>query len=178
MIQDNSREDYLVKLFGLEGNSSRIGWDARDQYGNEYEIKTTTKSTVSTARDLGYAHLDKWSKHFWIIARGQQQISGFQYEKIYFLAPSQMAGWIGSIRTRLDNDMKIVNKTLELVDVFFEDPNDKKKTKKILEDGIKLNDPGISWKYIESNGTLITSDYAGELQKLMAQHCGLDGIKK
>ena len=169
MIQDNSREDYLVKLFGLEGNSSRIGWDARDQWGNEYEIKTTTKGTVSTARDLGYSHLDKWSKRFWIVARGQQESSGFVYHKIYFLDPQQMSGWIGNIRSRLDEDMKIVNATYELVDVFLDDVL-KKRAKKILEDGIKLNDPGISWKYIESNGTLISSDYAGELQKLVAQY--------
>jgi len=177
MIQDNSREDYLVKLFGLEGNSSRIGWDARDQFGNEYEIKTTTKGTVSTARDLGYSHLDKWSKRFWIVARGSGTADGFQYDKIYLLNPDQMNSWIQTIRSRLDNDMKIVNKTYELVDVFFEDDGDKKKAKKILEDGIKLNDPGISWKYIESNGTIISSDYAGELQKLVAQYCGQDGIK-
>jgi hypothetical protein len=166
-VQDDSREEYLANLFSLERNTSRIGWDARDQSGNLYEIKTTTRSHVSTARDLGFNHLKKWATRFWIIARGVQHPSEFVYETIYFLDPNQMAPWIQSIHERLNRDMKYVNQCMEYVNVFEESEDSKRKIENILEKGIKLNDPGIHWSYICQHGTLITSNYSEELKKLV-----------
>ena len=61
--QDRDREDALRKLFDLE---NRTGPDALDEMGRYYELKSTTRDRVSTARDVGPEHLKKWRKLNWI----------------------------------------------------------------------------------------------------------------
>ena len=52
--QDRDREDALRNLFELEAaNQNRIGPDAVDEAGHYFELKSTTRDRVSTARDVG-----------------------------------------------------------------------------------------------------------------------------
>ena len=57
-VQDDSREKELIRLFQLKkpANPSRSGTDAiltLDQLNIPFELKSSTKSSVTTVRDFG-----------------------------------------------------------------------------------------------------------------------------
>jgi hypothetical protein len=72
MIQDDAREQELIKLFNLHRpeNSGRSGTDAILKLdGNEihFELKSTTRGSVTTVRDFGPDHIQKWRGKHWLI---------------------------------------------------------------------------------------------------------------
>jgi hypothetical protein len=73
--QDDVRENRLVDLFNLERppNRTRHGVDAllkMDGKVYEFELKsiTTTKGGLTTVRDFGPDHIEKWKTKHWIVA--------------------------------------------------------------------------------------------------------------
>jgi hypothetical protein len=163
IVQDDVRERKLIELFGLvSGDGNRIGVDAFDTFGNPFELKTTSKKSVSTARDLGIDHLDKWSKRYWIIATFDAATSDF--ERFFFLAPEHMRGWYDKIRARLKRDHDL--SALALNDSRLP-PDAKKRLAYLLHRGALLNDPNIPWAYVESHGIEINCNHKGQLQALV-----------
>ncbi len=76
-VQDDSRENELIQLFNLERpvNLTRSGTDAILSLNSlkiPFELKSTTKTSVTTVRDFGPEHIKKW--------RGKHWLFGF-YEK-------------------------------------------------------------------------------------------------
>jgi hypothetical protein len=96
--QDREREDALIRRLDLQSaNANRIGIDAHDEFGNNYELKTTTQARISTARDVGLNHLNKWRELFWICSKGHYGSGGFQFTETYFLFPAQLEEWFSRI---------------------------------------------------------------------------------
>ncbi|CCQ64251.1 hypothetical protein [Crocosphaera watsonii] len=68
-VQDDARENQLIKLFQLEQppNRRRNDTDALLNYKGKtfyFELKSTTKNSVTTVRDFGIEHIKKWqNKH-------------------------------------------------------------------------------------------------------------------
>ena len=84
VVQDNARENLLIQILGLTPNSSsRLGSDAV-KWGLEFELKTTTRRQVSTARDIGTHTVKKWANYHWIIAPGNNLATGFKINAIYY----------------------------------------------------------------------------------------------
>lgn len=100
--QDRDREDALRQLFDLEqANHNRTGPDAIDEAGRYFELKSTTRDRVSTARDVGPGHLKKWRKLNWIFGRGQYAGKTFTFEKRYVLTPVRMESWFNRIEAKI-----------------------------------------------------------------------------
>ena len=66
-VQDDRREVEVRDRIGLRGGETRSGVDAYFDFSDEgrryavpVELKSTTNRTVSTARDVGRAHIQKW----------------------------------------------------------------------------------------------------------------------
>ena len=70
-VQDDSREKELIQLFKLEkpANPSRSGTDAilsLDSLKIPFELKSSTKQSVTTVRDFGQEHISKWQGKHWL----------------------------------------------------------------------------------------------------------------
>jgi hypothetical protein len=98
VVQDDSREIQLIELCGLvrPENHSRGGVDALLPLGGaqlKFEIKSTTRGSVTTVRDFGPDHVEKWvGKHWLIGVYNRRQELGY----VLYGTPEKMAPWIES----------------------------------------------------------------------------------
>ncbi len=95
--QDDARENKIVDLFNLirPPNRSRHGIDAVlpiDGHEIDFELKSVTKvgGSISTVRDLGPAHIEKWRHKHWIIGF----YDGANLLNCRYGSPDDMAKWI------------------------------------------------------------------------------------
>lgn len=96
-FQDDSRENQLIQLFQLAQPSGRGRADV-DAYlpldGVEYpfELKSTSRGSVTTVRDFGPEHIAKWQDEHWLI--GVFDRSGVNLQYVLYGSPQRMKPWI------------------------------------------------------------------------------------
>jgi len=95
-FQDDDREEAMRTLFDLykDDNEGRDGVDAHldiDGRRVPFELKTTSKGSVTTVRDFGPDHIEKWKDKHWLIGFF---IKGREY--YHYGSPSMMRRWIKS----------------------------------------------------------------------------------
>ena len=95
-FQDDDREEAMRALFDLykDDNEGRDGVDAHldlDGRSVPFELKTTSKGSVTTVRDFGPDHIEKWKDKHWLIGFF---IKGREF--YHYGSPSMMQGWIKS----------------------------------------------------------------------------------
>lgn len=129
-VQDDERERELVRVFNLD-------WDPQHQRGGvdatltievngsrrrfEVEVKSTTGSTVSTARDVGMDHIDKWRRKLFVIGFYTREARRPELRRCLCLTPLDMEPWIVSIERKMTIDFKLARKTslrLTMEDLF------------------------------------------------------------
>lgn len=108
-FQDDTREQAMIELFNLyKGDAEgRSGVDAYlDFEGNTipFELKTTSTGSVTTVRDFGKDHIDKWDNKHWLIGFF---VKGREYYK--YGSPPMMAKWIKEKETYIAPDIKIAS---------------------------------------------------------------------
>ena len=129
-VQDDERERELVRLFNLEWDPAhqRAGVDAllRVQVGGaqctlEVEVKSTTGDTVSTARDVGMDHIEKWRSKLFVIGYYNREARRPELQRCLCLTPADMAPWIDSIAAKVAIDHQIAQRAcakLQLDDLW------------------------------------------------------------
>ncbi len=118
MAQDDVRENQLVDLFNLERPEKRVrhGTDAILKVGGntlEFELKsvTTLSGGLSTVRDLGRDHIEKWRNKHWIVAfYGANGLI-----KCKYASPDDMALWINKIWAYIKPDFQIADEVPPLL---------------------------------------------------------------
>jgi hypothetical protein len=166
--QDRDREDALRKLFDLQpANQNRIGPDAVDEAGHYFELKSTTRDRVSTARDVGPEHLKKWRDRNWIFGRGYYQGSTFKFEQTYFLSPIELEPWFGMIEAKITKDDALFNRALVVLDTNGFTTEECDRIRRAFRRGVLLNDPKITWGYIQTHGVEISADHSSTLRMLL-----------
>jgi hypothetical protein len=129
-VQDDERERELVRMFNLSWNPAhqRAGVDAlleidvgtrRCRF--EVEVKSTTGDTVSTARDVGMEHIQKWRRKLFVIGFYSREPSRPELQRCLCLTPVDMEPWISSIEEKIVVDFKIASRasrTLGMDDLF------------------------------------------------------------
>lgn len=124
-VQDDKRERRLRDLFGLvkpEG-SGRMGTDAElplpppEGRRVEFELKSATRSKITTARDLGPPHLKKWSGKHWLI--GFFDAGGATLKECYYASPAQMKPWLEKTELYIKLDRELVELAGALDRVLF-----------------------------------------------------------
>ena len=149
-VQDDSRENEMRQIFGLMENGGRIDADAKDEYNHLYELKSTSKSGVSTARDFSFQHIEKGKALYWVFGKGRNIIKNgnkkFIFDEFWFCTGDSMLKpfwdkWEKTLKER----KKLVDKALKELDWNKED---KEKFKTFCYRGIKQNDPNIPFKSI------------------------------
>jgi hypothetical protein len=129
-VQDDERERELVRVFNLSWNPShqRAGVDALldvlvdgRNYQFEVEVKSTTGTTVSTARDVGMEHIQKWRTKLFVIGFYSKEARRPELKSCLCLTPVDMEPWVASIEKKIATDFKIAllaSRTLTQNDLF------------------------------------------------------------
>lgn len=98
-VQDDARELQMVALFNLVVPEDRgrsdidayLEWEPTSTL-LPFELKSTTKSSISTVRDFGPEHIAKWRKLHWLFAFYERDGKKLRYT--YYASPADMATWI------------------------------------------------------------------------------------
>jgi hypothetical protein len=109
-VQDDRREDEQIELFELDlpDDKSRSGTDAVLNIGSvriEFELKSTTKETVTTVRDFGLEHIEKWTGKHWLFGFYTSQGKALRYTR--YASPQMMAPWIEDRRNYIEADFQL-----------------------------------------------------------------------
>lgn len=124
--QDDSREQEQLRIFGLrqDPNSTRGDNDALlDLEGHEpqrIELKTTTTTSLTTARDFGVEHIKSWrGKH---ILASFYDASGQEIQWSLLIPSVELDRWLNSQMEYVELDLAIIK---SLDDVISDDSLDK-----------------------------------------------------
>lgn len=106
-FQDDTREKQMRELFELRKDETegRSGIDAfldADGASIPFELKTTSKGSVTTVRDFGLDHIEKWKGKHWLIGF-------FHSGNNYYLygSPCAMAPWISAKEKYISVDIAL-----------------------------------------------------------------------
>lgn len=97
-VQDDAREKNMVRMFNLKQHNDRKRHDP-DAYlisnGNElkFELKSTTTGSLSTVRDFGKDHIEKWKEMHWIVGFYNKNKTD-DPEYCVYVPPSGMKRWV------------------------------------------------------------------------------------
>jgi hypothetical protein len=108
-FQDDDREEAMRNLFNLykDENEGRDGVDAHlelDGRSVPFELKTTSKGSVTTVRDFGRDHINKWRDKHWLIGFF---IDGREF--YHYGSPSMMSEWINSKADYISPDFMLAD---------------------------------------------------------------------
>jgi len=169
-VQDDLREQQLAGELRLERNTSRIGWDARDEDDNRFELKTTTKTSVSTGRDVGLAFLQRLRTNYVIVARGPNTDFGFNIEEMWFMPPGSLAEWTAPHEAKQRRDGAIGEAAIEALRAAGGSEDDLKRLAELVARGMTLNNPHIPMRYIRKHGVQLEAPAALQLRELVKAH--------
>jgi hypothetical protein len=129
-VQDDERERELVRLFNLDWDAAhqRSGVDALidlevdgKMFRLEVEVKSSTTNSVSTARDVGMNHIEKWRKKLFVIGFYSRHAGRPEFKRSLCLTPIDMEPWISTIEEKILIDYRIAeiaSERLVLDDLF------------------------------------------------------------
>ncbi len=118
-FQDDDRENLMIQLFDLykgegEGRSGVDAFLGVDGIELPFELKTTSKGSVTTVRDFGPSHIDKWKDKHWLIGFFMEAEPYYKYG-----SPTMMAPWINEKKNYIEPDFALAN--LVPAKINFED---------------------------------------------------------
>jgi hypothetical protein len=131
-VQDDAREQELCNRFNLNWDPSherggcdasyRVEVDGR-QWDLQVEVKSTTRDSVSTARDVSMSHIAKWRRMFFVIGYYRRGVNrAVQIQHALCLTPGDMEPWIADLESRIATDFRLAevltSRTLALADLF------------------------------------------------------------
>lgn len=153
IVQDNSREVLIANHCGLQINPSRSGPDAHDSAGNPFELKSTTRSGVSTARDVGLHTITEWRRKYWLVAAGYNYHSGYQITELYLAHPDDLEPRFSEIEQHVLSRLAPCEIVLEAARAAGVDSKILDGCSEIMERGATLNNPKIPLWIVEQNAT-------------------------
>jgi hypothetical protein len=109
-VQDDRREIEQLELFELQPPTakSRSGTDAVLEIGGqlvEFELKSTTKDSVTTVRDFGLDHIAKWSAKHWLFGFYTPKGNALRFTR--YASPQMMNPWIEEKRRYIATDFAL-----------------------------------------------------------------------
>jgi hypothetical protein len=121
VFQDDQREREMRQIFGLtkDETEGRSGIDAYLQLDGKlypFELKTTSKGSVTTVRDFGHEHIRKWKNKHWLIGFYKNNSVTFKYG-----SPKSMDLWIREKEDYISPDFAlsdIIRSKMELPDLY------------------------------------------------------------
>lgn len=119
--QDDARERQMIDRFNLMVPEDR-GRSDIDAYLSiagldsplPFELKSTTKTSVSTVRDFGPEHISKWRHLHWLFAFYDSD--GTRMVRSYYASPADMRRWIAEKEAYVRPDMLLAERALRTLD--------------------------------------------------------------
>lgn len=167
-VQDNKREQALAEILGLQTTGKRSGYDAYDEFGNPYELKTTSKNDVGTGRDIGRSFIEKLRSEYFVAAKSSLEPGEWKPSEIIVCHPDDLEGWIeAKLRSRLSADESLMSRVIEKISKVFK-KEEIERIEYLMMRGMTYNNPKISWDYLIKNGThLSLTNAAQELKNFV-----------
>lgn len=143
MFQDDSREKWMIDNFSLQKSPGRNGVDAILNLSGRilnFELKTTSKDSVSTARDVSFNMIQKWKTLHWLISVYQD----LRYRYSIYSPPTYkpLSNFFRLNERRIERSYQVGEKVLEMANEYLP-PDDIKLVDKIIKRGATLNNPKI-----------------------------------
>ena len=117
-VQDDAREEELIKLFRLTRppGASRGDTDAillLDGQAIPFELKSTSRKSVTTVRDFSPDHVQKWRGKHWLI--GFYDEKGLTLRYSIYGSPQRMSPWIEEKERYVRPDFDLADRVPELL---------------------------------------------------------------
>ena len=159
-VQDDVREEQIAQFCGLKRTGKRAGADALDEDENTYELKSATKSGVSTGRDIGLHTIAVYRSEYWIFAEGKnyKTSSGakkFEISSLHIAHPQDLEPWFSKIENRIKADLEVCEAVLAGAKASGVDESKIGFCRAKLIRGVTLNNPKIPMDLVRHNATQI-----------------------
>lgn len=163
--QDDTRENMQIKLFNLDalsGRSNKYIPDATLEVKNKIhkiELKTcdVNRKQVSTARNVTLNKIEEWKKVLWIFSSYKKNEAGPILVEHYLGNSKMLNEWFEKQAEKIKNGTKtyagldLWTKASSILEEHFDNSELEKLNNSYYRKGSGLNDPKISWSYIENN---------------------------
>jgi hypothetical protein len=118
VVQDDAHERQLVELFKLKRieGAGRADTDAElttDSAPIPFELKSSTDDSVTTVRDFGPAHVEKWKTKHWLI--GFYEKDGATLKCCIYGSPKKMAPWVKEKEEYIRIDFELAKTVPDLI---------------------------------------------------------------
>lgn len=175
-IQDNSRERQMRTLFRLNhSGQNRGGLDAVDEAGNAFELKSGTKPSITTGRDVGLHTIDKWRTRYFLVCKGRKpRGEEFVIEQCLAASPAHMDWWFTALEERLAKSVALIDKVMKIVrrDGGLTE-EETRRLEGLLLRGYTLNNPKFNWNRLIAQGAVafdMTGDLPAQLRMFVAKN--------
>ncbi|NJN00609.1 MAG: hypothetical protein HC793_03085 [Aquincola sp.] len=147
-VQDDVRERELCRTLGLlwDQAHARGGEDAvlkltvaGVEYRLSVEVKSTTRKTVSTARDVSMGHITRWRSKLFVIGFYDHKDKRPELQRLLCLTPDDMAPWIDGVAAKIEPDFKIALRASRHLDMMDLHDVCGQKTAYTLDDAKRLH---------------------------------------
>lgn len=118
-FQDDTRENLLIDLFELDQPPGRARSDV-DAYLSidgkmlPFELKSTSRGSVTTVRDFGLKHIEKWQDEHWLIGVFDKKGKNLTYA--LYGSPARMKPWIDEKAEYIRPDFELADHAPDLLD--------------------------------------------------------------
>jgi hypothetical protein len=154
-VQDNTRERKIAEAGDLKLSEQRAGTDAYDEFENPFELKSTTKGGVTTARDVGQHTIKIWRNEFWLIAEGinHKDDRGFEILSLYIAHPSDLESWFSQVEQNILAQLAPCQTVIEAARKAGVDPEAIRICENVVARGVTINNPHIPMGVVKKNAT-------------------------
>jgi len=161
-VQDDVREAQIASHCGLQRTEKRFGPDAFDDEQNPFELKSATKSGVTTGRDIGIHSIEAYRKVYWVIAEGANYrtssgAKSFEINSLYIAHPEDLERWFSKIESRIRDELEKCERVLSAAEAGGVDAETIQFCRDKLARGVTINNPKIPMHLIRQNATQLDS---------------------
>jgi len=130
-------------------------------------MKSTTKESFGTGRDVSVEMITKWRERHWVFAHGTNYDNGFSIEEMYYCSPAMMKEKFDEMELRFAPDIHIRDTIMIHVKRILNSAQ-LKRLYYLVSRGMTYNNPHIGLKYVKEHGVKINLEFPAEhLKKIM-----------
>lgn len=166
--QDDAREIKQISLFKLEKNPSRVGCDATDEVGREFEVKTSTKGSFSTFRLASEKIVNEHrTRHYIFSDTFYTPEHDFVFDKTWYISPEGMSSFWNGLLGKIQENKDTIHDVIDWEKFNTLSEKKQKLISTIIDRGTALNDPQLSKKYVENIGIELHEPYDANLRRVL-----------
>jgi len=173
-VQDDIREAQIASHCGLQRTDKRSGPDAFDDEQNPFELKSATKSGVTTGRDISIRSIEAYRKVYWVIAEGTNYrtssgAKSFEINSLYVAHPKDLEPRFSEIESGIRDALEKCERVLTAAEASGVDAETIQFCRDKLARGVTINNPKIPMHLIRQKATHLDPKDPQEAQKQLRE---------